>query len=132
MSEIILKKLLIKRGDFTLFSDGIFKEGVHIITGKIGSGKTTLSMLLAGLIKPTSGDIEYKNINNTLLSMQFPEYHLTKLTVEEETRSWGLIPDEILQISELKGKEKYDPMKLSRGELKRLHLACILLKNRIF
>ncbi|MDD4126701.1 MAG: ATP-binding cassette domain-containing protein, partial [Methanomicrobium sp.] len=61
--------------------------------------------------------------------MQFPEYHITKLTVEEETRSWGLIPDEILQISELKGKEKYDPMKLSRGELKRLHLACILLKE---
>ncbi|MBN2734774.1 MAG: ATP-binding cassette domain-containing protein [Methanomicrobiaceae archaeon] len=102
---------------------------MHIITGNVGSGKTTLSMALAGLLKPETGEIEYNEIGKIFLSMQFPEYHLTKLTVEEEIKSWGLLPDEILKISDLEGTAKFDPMKLSRGELKRLHLACILSKT---
>lgn len=129
MSELILKNLTLKREHFELFSDGVFKEGVHIITGKIGSGKTTLSLALAGLIEPEKGSIEHKEIKNILLSMQFPEYHLTKTTVESEIVSWNLNPKEILKISCLDGKENYDPINLSRGELKRLHLACILSKN---
>jgi len=129
LSELILKDLILKTDDFTLLSNGVFKEGVHLITGKIGSGKTTLSLALAGLLKAEKGVIEYKEIENILLSMQFPEYHLTKTTVEAEIISWGLNSKQILEITNLKGKENYDPIRLSRGELKRLHLACILSKN---
>jgi len=129
LSEVILENLELKRDDFSLFADGIFREGVHIITGEVGCGKTTLSIALAGLLKAESGRIQYKDVKNILLSMQFPEYHLTKLTVEDEIKSWGLNPGKILEMSGLTGEEKKDPMKLSRGELKRLHLTCILSKD---
>ncbi len=31
-----------------------------------------------------------------MLSLQFPELHVTGLTVAEECTSWGVAPDEIL------------------------------------
>lgn len=128
--QIILKDLILKRDGFTLLANGVFEKGVHLITGKIGCGKTTLSMALAGYLRQESGLIECKNIEKTLLSMQFPEYHLTGLTLEDEIKSWGLFSDEILDKSELCGYGKTDPMKMSRGELKRLHLVCILSKRK--
>jgi energy-coupling factor transport system ATP-binding protein len=61
-----------------------------------------------------------------MLSFQYPEYHVTGSTVEEECSSWGFDPDAILQAANLKGKNNVSPMNLSRGELKLLHLECIL------
>ncbi len=129
MSEVCLKNLIIKRDDFSICSDGVFKEGVHIVTGRVGCGKTTLSMALAGLIKPDSGEIYCSGVEKILLLMQFPEHHLTKLKVDDEIRSWGLEPDVVLEVSGLFGMGRKDPMKLSRGELKRLLLSCIFLKD---
>ncbi|MEN9275371.1 MAG: ATP-binding cassette domain-containing protein, partial [Gloeomargarita sp. GMQP_bins_5] len=40
---------------------------VTIITGFLGSGKTTLAMLLLGFIKPTTGQIFYKGQDISLL-----------------------------------------------------------------
>jgi energy-coupling factor transport system ATP-binding protein len=58
--------------------------------------------------------------------MQHPEYHITGLTVEKECASWGLNAPDILANAKLLGKNEDSPFTLSRGELKRLHLACVL------
>jgi energy-coupling factor transport system ATP-binding protein len=64
-----------------------------------------------------------------MLSFQFPEYHVTGLTLADECRSWGLEADTILQSTGLSGRSSMPPLSLSRGELKRLHLACVMAKN---
>ncbi|MBP2132791.1 energy-coupling factor transport system ATP-binding protein [Methanomicrobium sp. W14] len=129
MPEIVLNNLVIKKGDFVSFSDGVFRSGVHVVTGPVGAGKSTLSMALSGVLKPQNGKISFFGIGSTLLSMQFPEYHLTKLTVENEIKSWGLSPEKVLEAACLQNKMHCDPMNISRGELKRLHLLCVLSKK---
>ncbi|MBN1194389.1 MAG: energy-coupling factor ABC transporter ATP-binding protein [Methanomicrobiaceae archaeon] len=99
---------------------------MHLVTGRVGSGKSSLSRLLAGLEHPDAGIVRAEGISRTMLSMQFPEYHVTAPTVTGEIRSWGLSPDVILHETGLAGRENDHPLHLSRGELKRLHLACVL------
>lgn len=127
--KVICENLEFSREGFTLLADAEFGEGTHIVTGRIGSGKSTLASLLAGTEKPISGGIKKEGISSKILSMQFPEYHLTHTTIGGEIRSWGLEPASVLREAELSYPEKNDPMKLSRGELKRLHLSCILQKG---
>ena len=114
-----------RRGAFTLACGGTFEEGVHLVSGVVGSGKTTLALLLAGLITPDRGAVAREGIASSRLSLQFPEYHVTAGTIKGEARSWGLDPDFVLPHAGLAGRDGEDPLKLSRGELKRLNLACI-------
>ena len=102
---------------------------MHLVSGDVGSGKSTLALMMAGLFPLSGGDIEKEEITSTMLSLQFPELHVTGLTVAEECTSWGVAPDEILDTVGLTGKKEISPLSLSRGELKRLHLACVLAKN---
>jgi energy-coupling factor transport system ATP-binding protein len=113
-------------GDWSLAGHGIFAEGIHLISGDVGSGKTTLALTLASLILPASGSVERDGISSSMLSFQFPEYHVTGLTVRDECTSWGMDPEQVLAATRLDGKGDLSPMRLSRGELKRLHLACLL------
>lgn len=110
-------------------ADACFSDGIHIITGRIGSGKSTLAAILAGIQKPDTGSIKKSKISSSIYSMQFPEYHLTHMQIDKEIRSWGLDFDAVMKEAELNYPEEKDPMNLSRGELKRLHLACITQKK---
>ncbi|OPY37713.1 MAG: Trehalose/maltose import ATP-binding protein MalK [Methanoregula sp. PtaU1.Bin051] len=124
--RICLNRVQILRDDWFLSADGRFCEGTHLVSGRIGSGKSTLALVMAGLFSPTSGTIEYEGSPSTMLSLQFPEYHVTGSTLIEECLSWGLDPSRILLNVELEDRPDSDPLSLSRGELKRLHLACVL------
>ena len=117
------------RGDWSLEAEGIFSEGIHLVSGDVGSGKSTLALMMAGLLSLSHGTIVRDGIRTSMISLQFPEYQVTGSTIAEECRSWGLDPGPVL--SELKLMEKQDraPLTLSRGELKRLHLACVLAKK---
>ena len=64
-----------------------------------------------------------------MLSLQFPDLHVTGLSVAEECASWRVAPDEILNTIGLTEKKEVSPLSLRRGELKRLHLACVLAKD---
>jgi energy-coupling factor transport system ATP-binding protein len=121
-----LDKVVIRRGKWSIAADGVFDKGVHLISGDVGSGKSTLGLFLAGLITAESGSIRREGITSTMISFQFPEYHITRSTLTKECESWGLDPHHVLQSANLTEKSRLDPLKLSRGELKRLHLACIL------
>ncbi len=113
-------------GDWSVLADGIFSEGIHLVSGDVGSGKTTLAQVFAGLIVPASGTVARDGILSVMLSFQFPEYQVTGLTVREECESWGVDPGDVLAAIRLHGRDALSPLKLSRGELKRLHLACLL------
>jgi len=119
-------KLILSHGEWTLSADGSFRKGVHLVTGPVGSGKTTLASALAGIFEPASGQITREGVSRLTLSMQFPEYHVTGFLVKDEIRSWHLPVTETLRKSGLEGRENAKTLTLSRGELKRLHLTCLL------
>jgi energy-coupling factor transport system ATP-binding protein len=121
-----LESVRFARGSWSLFSGGTFPEGIHLVTGAVGSGKSTLALLIAGLLQPASGLIVRKDISKSMISFQFPEYHVTGSSVSEECRSWGLDPGIIGAQARLVKRMDTPPLRLSRGELKRLHLACVL------
>lgn len=119
-------QIFLTRGEWSLTACGMFEKGVHIVTGPVGSGKTTLASALAGIFEPATGKIIRDGIAHLTLSMQFPEYHVTGFLVKDEIRSWHLPVTETLQKAGLEGRENEKTLTLSRGELKRLHLNCLL------
>jgi energy-coupling factor transporter ATP-binding protein EcfA2 len=123
---LILEGVRYTKGQFQLTANGIFEEGVHLVSGKVGSGKSTLALIASGLVRPEEGSVKRTEIRKSLLSMQFPEYHTTGITLYDEIRSWGLDPVPILAATRLSGRGEQDIRVLSRGELKRLHLGCVL------
>ncbi|MBN1431970.1 MAG: ATP-binding cassette domain-containing protein [Methanomicrobiaceae archaeon] len=127
--KIECSEIRFSRDGFNLRADAEFCEGLHVITGRIGSGKSTLASILAGTEKPDTGIVIKEGISSEILSMQFPEYHLTHMNLDPEIRSWGVDAETVLGIAGLICPEEKDPMTLSRGELKRLHLACLLQKK---
>jgi energy-coupling factor transport system ATP-binding protein len=129
MARISLNRVYAVRDHWSLSASGTFNEGVHLVSGDVGSGKSTLALMMAGLLPLSGGDIENDEITTSMLSLQFPELHVTGLSVAEECTTWGVAPDEILDAVGLTGKKEASPLSLSRGELKRLHLACVLAKD---
>jgi len=124
--RIDLDAVQVIRDSWSVSATGTFPEGIHLISGDIGSGKTTLARLIAGLSPPTSGTIRREGITHPMISFQFPEHHVTGSTLIEECSSWGLDPTVVLKQASLQEKAGHSPLRLSRGELKRLHLACVL------
>jgi len=110
-------------------AEGTLCEGLHLVTGPVGSGKSTLALILAGLLNPTEGQVDRDKVSSVMMSFQHPEYHVTGSTLEEECFSWGLDPDTTLNSVNLSAKKEISPLKLSRGELKMLHLECILTRH---
>lgn len=127
--KITLNGAYAVRDHWSLSASGTFHEGVHLVSGDVGSGKSTLALMMAGLFPLSGGCIEKGAITSSMLSLQFPELQVTGLTVAEECTTWGVAPDTILDAIELTGKKDVSPLSLSRGELKQLHLACVLAKD---
>jgi energy-coupling factor transport system ATP-binding protein len=128
--RIIFENTILAAGGFSLRCSETFGEGVHIFRGRVGSGKSTLAAALAGLATPSIGKIRFSQISGKpVLLMQFPEYQVTGKTVREEIVSWKLTGTE--DVFRLFGTEAsdQDPLTLSRGELRRLELACVFAKN---
>lgn len=120
----------LRRGSFALDVDAEFDRGVHLFRGRVGSGKSTLALAAAGVLAPVGGSVLREGCRGEpLLLMQFPEYHVTGDTVSAEITSWGVSgseePFDLLGV----GTSVRDPLILSRGELRRLELACILSRD---
>lgn len=123
--QCILESVRFSRDGFLLRAHGVFPPGIHLVTGRVGSGKSTLGELMRGVLEPGDGRIIREGVGSSVLSMQFPEYHITTTTAGEEVRSWGQEPDSILRQAGLAGRADDDLLTFSRGELKRLHLSCL-------
>ena len=127
------------------------------ISGKSGSGKSTLLHILAGLDKPSSGEIIFnqKNLNNMskselartrLLNFGFVyQFHhlLEDLTVEENILVPGILNKEnnnllltrtknIMKKLDIFKRKDHLPWKLSGGEKQRTAIARALINNPKF
>ncbi len=127
--KIQMNNVSYRRGEWQLTADCVFQRGVHIVTGRIGSGKSTLSLILADIIHPDKGSITSEGISSKTLSMQFSEYHVTGHTINDEISSWKLNPAEVLPKAALSGRGNEKTLQLSGGEMKKLHLTCQLSKH---
>lgn len=118
------------------------------IAGANGSGKTTVSRLLAGLIHPDSGSVTVAGMDTQHHSIhdlsrvigyvfQNPDHQIFSDTVFEEVaygvRLHGFSPDQVsLRVAEallavgMEGKEDYDPFSLPRGDRQRVAVASVL------
>ncbi len=124
--RLVLDTVVLQRPSWSLAASGVFTPGIHLVSGDVGSGKSTLALEMAGLQVPDSGTVTREGIRTALLSFQFPEFHITGFSIAEECASWGLEPEGVLHHAGIKVQEDTPVLSLSRGELKRLHLACVL------
>ncbi|OPX65464.1 ATP-binding cassette domain-containing protein [Methanoregula sp. PtaB.Bin085] len=127
--KVSVQGVRVDRGDWSLSAEGTFNEGIHLVSGDVGSGKSTLALMLAGLLTAASGYIERQGISSHMIAFQFPEFHITGTDIFKECRSWGIDPGPVLASAGLADGALTDPHALSRGELKRLVLFCILAKQ---
>lgn len=136
---------------FENFSLKIKNEESTVITGKNGCGKTTLTKLIMGILKPQLGDIRIFGHNTKDLSLgqtgemigyvfQYPERQLFATSVLEEL-TFPLVfkgcekndanerAEKMIEIFQLeKVKDSY-PFFLSYGEKRRLAIASVLMNN---
>jgi energy-coupling factor transport system ATP-binding protein len=136
------ERVVLERVDLTV------EEGsVHLVVGSTGCGKTTLALIIAGLVKPTTGEVlvdgtepASPKFDRSLLQLafQFPEAQIFENTVEKEIeygpRNFGLAPDAVRErrrwamqcvgLSEaFLGR---DPSSLSFGERRKVALAGVI------
>ncbi|AFQ03003.1 energy-coupling factor transporter ATPase [Mycoplasmoides genitalium] len=127
-------------------------EGEYVcIVGHNGSGKSTISKLLTGLLKPQAGEIkifgktvDFDNVsylrNNIGIIFQNPDNQFIGITVEDDI-AFGLenkcfsrqkikaIIDEVTLQTQTDGFIKQEPHNLSGGQKQRVAIASVLALN---
>lgn len=127
--KLVLDKITVSRGEWHCSAEGTFLPGIHLVTGRVGSGKTTLARIISGVLNPSSGKIIREGISSSMLCQQFPEYHVTESTLGKEAESYGVSAVKALETAGLSGMGEVDPFRLSRGELRRFQIACLSLRD---
>ncbi|MDY6936544.1 MAG: energy-coupling factor ABC transporter ATP-binding protein [Cyanobacteriota bacterium] len=121
----------------------VVPQQLNLVVGPSGSGKSTLLEILAGLAKPTGGDIYWRDrelLPEQLqqlggLVFQFPERHFCGCSILEELRLGHpeLGSDRVRQALEEVGLDRLplhtSPQEMSGGQQRRLALAVQLIRQ---
>jgi energy-coupling factor transport system ATP-binding protein len=137
----------IQRGGRTVLRDisGRVSHGEIIaLTGENGSGKTSLMLTIAGLLKPRSGRLSWPcRLDRRLrrarpaLMLQEPLWHLSGKSVQGEL-TWarkgashhgGVLPETLASLLDLEALLERPGLLLSRGEMQRVAVAMAMLRN---
>ncbi|MCC7442356.1 MAG: ABC transporter ATP-binding protein [Bdellovibrionales bacterium] len=140
--EGVTRRFALPQGELTVLDDLTFtaREGEFIaIVGPSGAGKSTLLRLLNGLIRPSSGRILYKNVEqsgiNLGTAMVFQDFALLPWLTVAQNVELGLEPRNpdrrarrakaarYIQKVGLEGYEEAYPRELSGGMKQRVGLA---------
>ena len=127
--RLVLDHASVHRKSWSLAANGVFSPGIHLVSGDVGSGKSTLALMMAGLYAPESGAARREEISRTMLSFQFPEFHVTGLSVAEECASWNLSPENAIDQAGIDISPETPALCSLPGELKRLHVSCVLSRD---
>ena len=141
-----VRGLAIRRGERQLFADLsllVAAGQVALLTGPNGTGKTTLLLALAGIVRPEAGEIAFpahRGEDGTRPAMHLVGYQQgikPRLTVLENLTFWrqvngagGLAPQAALAETGIQHLAELEAGYLSSGQLRRLALARLLVTPR--
>ena len=123
--------------------DFVFDKGrVGAITGDNGSGKTSLALVISGLVKEKQGDIFFENIRvnakerrrlNFMVMQDVNNQLFSDSLINEVMLGNDINREEALRVLEemgLKGLEERHPLSLSGGQKQRLAIADGILSGK--
>lgn len=119
------------------FSLELQEHQVLAIIGKSGCGKSTLIRLIAGLLKPTLGNIQIHSSHRVGVVFQDPRLLPWKTVFEnvalpirnQSSESQKIVVREVLELVGLSHTENYYPSELSGGMAQRAALARALVQS---
>lgn len=130
-------------GKFHMEVDDLYiePEKIHGIVGPNGCGKTVFLKMLAGIIMPDKGTLDYEGLSPRDITMMFQQPYLTHDSVYENLiyplRIRGIRPDEeeidrMLNRVGLKEQKRQYARSLSSGERQKLSfLRAVIFKPRM-
>ena len=131
--KVIINKLQKTLGNFQLNIEymKISEPGIYGIIGPNGSGKSTLAKLIAGILNPDSGSIDYEGLKPRDITMitQIPYImddtifnNLVYPLKLRKTEANQAVTEKMLSVCGFKGREKENAKSLSGGEKQKLAL----------